>query len=306
MGRMTYTDGRTALTTTAFRYKLTDTAGTLVKDWTTGATWTEEPAGTYYLDDADAVAGTVYAVEPASGEVGGVGQVDWGKPAATGDAMTLTAAYDAAKGSVQSTVWTDAKAGYLTGNVALAASLSDAITGIAAIPTTPLLAASYTAPDNASIAAILEDTGTTIPQKIAVVNTVVDGIDTRTTSMATNTNAIKTKTDNLPSDTSAVLSTIDGIVDDILVDTGTTLPATLSSISGKVDAVDDLVDTEVAAIKTVVDAIAVHAARIYRYFFNKTLHTNTAVVIYADDGVTADAVMAVSGDSASVTKGAAS
>lgn len=75
MGRIIYSDGRTALDTTAFRYKLTDSAGTLVKDWTTGATWTEEPAGTYYLDDEDAVPGTYYAVEPATGEVGGAGMV---------------------------------------------------------------------------------------------------------------------------------------------------------------------------------------------------------------------------------------
>lgn len=36
-----------------------------------------------------------------------------------------------------------------------------------AIPTTPLLAANYTAPDNAGIAAILEDTGTIIPATLA-------------------------------------------------------------------------------------------------------------------------------------------
>lgn len=36
-----------------------------------------------------------------------------------------------------------------------------------AIPTTPLLAANYVAPDNDSIAAILEDTGTTIPATLA-------------------------------------------------------------------------------------------------------------------------------------------
>lgn len=112
MGRIIYSDGRTCLTTTAFRYKLTAPDGTLVKDWTTGATWTEEPAGTYYLDDEDAVAGTVYAVEPASGEVGGVGQVPWGEPLATDDSRldyldaavsdpkTLTEAYDHAKDDV--------------------------------------------------------------------------------------------------------------------------------------------------------------------------------------------------------------
>lgn len=75
MGYIIYSDGRTDLDTTAFRYKLTDSAGTLVKDWTTGATWTEEPAGTYYLDDEDAVPGTYYAVEPATGQVGGAGMV---------------------------------------------------------------------------------------------------------------------------------------------------------------------------------------------------------------------------------------
>jgi len=73
--RLTYADGRTGLDTTAFRYKLTDDAGVLVKDWTTGATWTEEPAGTYFLDDEDAAPGTVYAVEPTEGAVGGVGRV---------------------------------------------------------------------------------------------------------------------------------------------------------------------------------------------------------------------------------------
>ena len=74
--RIYYTDGRTGLTTTSFRYRLYAPDGTLLKDWTTDATWTEEPAGSYYLDDADAVPGTVYAVEPSAGAVGGWGRVD--------------------------------------------------------------------------------------------------------------------------------------------------------------------------------------------------------------------------------------
>jgi hypothetical protein len=51
-------------------------------------------------------------------------------PAKAGDAMTLTAAYDAAKAAAQAATalsnatWTDAKAGYLTGAVALEASLT--------------------------------------------------------------------------------------------------------------------------------------------------------------------------------------
>lgn len=46
-----------------------------------------------------------------------------------------------------------------------------------AIPTTPLLEANYTAPDNASIAAILEDTGTTIPATLATIDNEIAVID---------------------------------------------------------------------------------------------------------------------------------
>jgi hypothetical protein len=38
------------------------------------------------------------------------------------------------------------------------------------------------------------------------------------------------------------LATIDGKADDILVDTGTDIPATLSTIDGKVDVIDGIVD----------------------------------------------------------------
>ena len=89
---------------------------------------------------------------------------------------------------------------------------------------------------------ILEDTGTTIPGTIATVDTVVDGI--------------KAVTDNLPDSgalsslaTASVLATVDGNVDAVLVDTGTTLPATLSTIEGKVDTVDTVAD----GIKAVTD-----------------------------------------------------
>ena len=41
---------------------------------------------------------------------------------------------------------------------------------------------------------------------------------------------------------SADIATVDGVVDSVLVDTGTTLPATLSTIEGKIDTVDGNVD----------------------------------------------------------------
>ena len=59
--------------------------------------------------------------------------------------------------------------------------------------------------------------------------------------------AIKAKTDNLPadpaddSDIDAAIAAVKSVVDDILVDTGTTIPATLTTI-------DNFLDTEVAAI----------------------------------------------------------
>ena len=51
--------------------------------------------------------------------------------------------------------------------------------------------------------------------------------------------------------TSAALATVDSNVDAILVDTGTTLPATLTTIEGKVDTVDTVVD----AVKVKTDLI---------------------------------------------------
>jgi len=77
MGLLTYIDGRTGLTTTDFRYKLTDADGTLVKDWMTGVAWTEAAAGVYTLADGDAVPGTRYLVEPSAGVSGGVGEVPY-------------------------------------------------------------------------------------------------------------------------------------------------------------------------------------------------------------------------------------
>ena len=102
---------------------------------------------------------------------------------------------------------------------------------IAAIPTTPLLAENYTAPDNASIA------------------------------------AIKAKTDNLPadpaddSDIDAAIAAVKSVVDDILVDTGTTLDTLVKDIPTNAElatalgTADDAVLAAVAAAKAVIDEL---------------------------------------------------
>ena len=114
--------------------------------------------------------------------------------------------------------------------------------------------------------AILVDTGTTIPATIATVDTVVDSIlvDTGTTlpaTLDTIDNFLDTEIAAILADTNELqgdwvnggrldllldsviskLDVVDGIVDDILVDTGTTL-------DGKIDTIDNFLDTEVAAI----------------------------------------------------------
>lgn len=306
MGRMIYRDGRTALTTTEFRYKLTDPSGTLVKDWTTGATWTEEPAGTYYLDDAAAVPGTYYAVEPATGEVGATGQVPWGKPAAAGDAMTLTAAYDHAK--------------------------DDVLTPLAVV--------------DGKVDSILEDTSTSIPTSIAELPTDADvqtaaraalddyapttwrDIPTYAEIQAAAQAAIVAQPatltaayDKAKDDVLTPLAVVDGLVDGIAADYAKTGEAAAAinvyqplRASDYVEARNDLIidieertraiDGKVNTVDSILDTILPLIRRVYRYFFNKRTHTNSSVVVYADDGVTPDATMAVSGDTTTVTKSA--
>jgi len=92
---------------------------------------------------------------------------------------------------------------------------------------------------DSNVDAILTDTGTTLPATLA---TIAGYIDTEVA-------AIKAVTDVIP-DAGAMtsiaqasaLATVDSNVDAILVDTGTTLPATLTTIEGKVDTVDTVVD----------------------------------------------------------------
>lgn len=105
------------------------------------------------------------------------------------------------------------------------------MTAIEAIPTAPLLASGYTAPDNAGIA------------------------------------AIKAKTDNLPadpaddSDIDAAIAAVKSVVDDILVDTGTTLDALVKDIPTNAElatalgTAGDAVLAAVAAAKAVIDNI---------------------------------------------------
>lgn len=162
---------------------------------------------------------------------------------------------------------------------AITSTEAPALANLDVAVSTRLATAGYTAPDNASISAILTDTaeigaagaGLTVLATAANLAVVAGYLDTEIA-------AIKAKTDNLPADpadqsaveaaitaatsplaTAAALATVDTVVDSILVDTaeigvagaGLTALATQASVN----TIDDFLDTEVAAIKAQTDLI---------------------------------------------------
>ncbi len=97
---------------------------------------------------------------------------------------------------------------------------------------------------DANIDAILVDTGTTIPGTLSTIDGKIDTIDTVV-------DAIKAVTDLLPD--AGALTTIDGNVDAILVDTGTTLPAEHATLATAANLAT--IDTVVDGIKAVTDLL---------------------------------------------------
>ena len=103
--------------------------------------------------------------------------------------------------------------------------------------------------NSTQLAAILTDTGTSLPASLASLATA-----SALATVDANVDAILTDTGTtLPATlatiaTAADLAAVDAIVDAILIDTGTTLPATLATIAG-------YIDTEIAAIKATTDLL---------------------------------------------------
>ncbi len=81
---------------------------------------------------------------------------------------------------------------------------------------------------------ILLDTGTTLPATLTTIEGKVDTIDGIVDAILVDTNELQTDWTNG--------GRLDLILDDILLDTGTTIPATLTTIEGKIDTVDTVVD----------------------------------------------------------------
>ncbi|MAB57060.1 MAG: hypothetical protein CL524_05850 [Aequorivita sp.] len=107
------------------------------------------------------------------------------------------------------------------------------------------------APDNASVAAILVDTGTTIPAQITALNNFDPASDTVanvTTVGTTTTNSDMRGTDSAA--TAANLATVDANVDSILVDTGTTIPAQVAALNNFDPASDAVANVTLVATTT--------------------------------------------------------
>jgi len=137
------------------------------------------------------------------------------QPAAVGSAMTLTSAYDAAKS---------------------AASQSS----VNAIPTAPLLAANYTAPDNAGITAIKAKTDN-LPASPAAVGSLMGLADGAITDAKIATDAL-----------SAAKIKADAVTK---IQNGLAKPGDAMTLTGAYDKAKDDVLTPLAAAKSVVDAV---------------------------------------------------
>jgi len=136
--------------------------------------------------------------------------------------------------SVADAVWDELQSAHAT-----AGSFGEIATEIAAIlvDTGTTLPASLTTIDNeiatidGNVDAILVDTGTTIPASLTTIDNEIATIDTNVDAILVDTGT------TIP----ATIATVDTNVDAILVDTGTTLPATLATIDSNVATI--LVDT---------------------------------------------------------------
>ena len=149
-----------------------------------------------------------------------------------------------------------------------------------------LATASALATVDGNVDSVLVDTGTTIPATLSTIDGKVDTVDTVA-------DAIKAVTDNLPDSgalsslaTASALATVDGNVDAVLVDTGTTLPATLSTIEGKVDTVDTVVDSISSTLSSGVTVASISDGAIGADAVADIWSTTALAESYASDGST--------------------
>lgn len=142
------------------------------------------------------------------------------------------------------------------------------------------------------VAAILVDTGTTLDGKLNTIDTVVD--------------AIKAITDNLPDSgaltsiaQASALGTVDANVDAILVDTGTTLPASLAALNDldaagvrtAIGLASANLDTQLAALPTAAEVVSAMGTGTFLTAVPWNANWDAEVQSEVEDGIAAAGVV---------------
>lgn len=179
--------------------------------------------------------------------------------------------------------------------------------------------ANTTVPDAAGTAAGLHSTTDAL---ITTVDTVVDGIQTDLSNGTDGLGALKTLIDAIQADLDngtdglgalkALIDTIDGIVDAILVDTGTTIPALIAALENistaevnaevvdalGTDTLSELSQGAPSATPTIKTALML----LYMLARNKLTSTSSELALYADDGSTKVSKKTLSDDGTTFTE----
>lgn len=159
----------------------------------------------------------------------------------------------------------------ISGSTAAADAVEANIGNLDAAVSSRLATAGYTAPDNASIAAILVDTGTTLPATLAdmagaTFDTSTDSLEalrnrgdaawTTATGFSTlDAAGVRAAVGLAAANLDTQLAALASALADIFADTGTDLPASLATIAG-------YIDTEIAAIKAKTDNLPASPAAV--------------------------------------------
>ena len=202
-----------------------------------------------YLDNLDVAVSTRMATftytAPDNATVAAIdGKVDALNDLSVSDVGVALATYDVAKS-------TDIPSDYATA------------TAVAAIPTTPLLAENYTAPDNAGIAAAVSAIGELNDISAADVHYTLEAYGVATVTDIPTDYATEATVAAIPTNpllvTDTRLNNLDATVSSRLATTGYTAPdnAGITSANNKIDALNDISTAEVAAELTAYGAAKV-------------------------------------------------
>lgn len=222
----------------------------------------------------------------------------------SGGAVALASALSAVSGLVDDleSRLTAARAGYLDNLSAGAVAQASALSTVAGYLDT-------------EIATVLENTGTTIPGLISALNNLSSAQAQSAAAAAISAYDPPTKAELdsavSPLATASALAMVDGNVDSILEDTGTTIPAQISGLNNLSSAqVTTAVDTALGTAVSEPTGISDKSVKgllwhLFARFYHKNTQTASAQTTYKANGTTVLATRTASDDGTTQTLGAA-